>query len=907
MPALTSSFMLSMAKAEDGTIWVSTENEILQVSNCKPKVVLPFLNNQVKFIRVNGLVYAKTRNEIYSYNGRWAYVVSIEYDRFDRIHEANGKLMLFDQDSLFTLDNGLIQLVSVKPGLRHLNNSLYRSESNNGEAEFFILRNNDLEKLSNNKKFTLQTEEGETEFASKTVSDSLDNSVTLFDSYLRIRNGNMAEVFSLQGDLDVNHIGSIYIAPNGIVWLGTSSNGLLMFYPKTFKTIQSDARKNKNGFMVYQSQDSTIWFDEPCEALFAVKPDQAIEKFHIDLCSWTMVQDSSRTIWIGQYRGLCKFNNQLTNTGFVPYHNDLDGKYTYSLFKRRDETILVGTNEGIFYLKGDSLFTVKSSEKIGKVYSFYEDLSGTLLACSDQGLIVLDTHKIYRVYSEKDGLPTNDIRSIYQDEDLNYWIGTSQKGLCCYNSTSGLIQLPTEDGRLNRNVWCIIEDELGYFWMNSNQGIYRVSRLELLEFIKGKQPGFSSQHFTNADGLENSEGNSRTQNRAFKSYTGDIWFSMISGPAFIDPTILKNKPRHHAIIIDEVFIDKKKVNPNSKINIGPDQSQIQVSFSHPVFTHASHLDYYYKIDGLDDRWFEVGRSRLMTFSELPAGDFTLRIKQIGSENETAMDFTVEVHFWETELFKIFLVFFITSFIFLIGFRIWQKNRKGQAEIKRMSFDLKSLELRALQSQMNPHFIFNCLSSIQSLFILGDLNRANEYMSQFSALLRLILEHAQKRLVTLKEDLDMFNIYVPLERMQFDKPFEFKLEVQDGIDPERYYIPTMVTHTFIENAIKHGLKPLKERDGKLSIYVSKNEKNLILAIKDNGIGYERSLLTKKINKSKHKSRGLQITNRRIDLLNLLSDLNIQVTSFDLKDEHNKPCGTEVRLMFPIIEKDEDINR
>ena len=904
LPLLTSSFIMSMAKAADGTIWVSTENEIILVSNSQPKVVSTFYNNEVNFVNVNGLVYAKSRDVVYIYDGNWKHVSTLDKDRFERAHEAKGQLMFFREDSLFSFNQGHVTLITVKPNLTHINNSIYRSEISPSQFDFYRIRGNKFEKILNHEKFNLNQTNDKTEFVYKIVSDTLKNTLKFYDSNISVKSGDKVEVFSLQKDFDVNHISSAYIAPNNIIWLGTSSDGLLMLYPKTFKTVESKSRTNKNGYMVYQAKDSTIWFDESCESIFALKQDRTLEKHYLDLCTWSMVQDSCHNIWIGRYMGLYKFDKELNRSGFIPYVNDLDGKYTYALFKRSDETILVGTNEGVFYLNNDSLITVQGSEKMGKVYSFYEDRTGHLLACSDQGLFVLDTHKIIHHFSKRDGLPTNDIRSVYQDEDLNYWIGTSQKGLCYFHSSFGLVQLPAEGGRLNRNVWCIIEDDLGYLWMNSNQGIYRANRSELLDFVNGKQPGFSSRQFTNADGLENSEGNSRTQNKAFKSFKGEIWFSMISGPAFIEPSIIKDNSENHPIVIDEVFIDKKRVNSNSHIRIKPEESQIQVRFSHPVFFQSKHLDYYYKIDGLDDRWFEVGSSRLMTFSELPAGNFTLRIKQIGSQNETTLDFTVEVHFWETELFKIFLVFFITAIIFLIGFRIWQKNKRGQAEIKRMSFDLKSLELRALQSQMNPHFIFNCLSSIQSLFILGDLNRANEYMSQFSALLRLILEQAQKRLVSLKEDLDMFNIYVPLERMQFDKPFEFKLEVQDGLEPELFYIPSMVTHTFIENAIKHGLKPLKERDGKLSVYVTKNEQNLILSIKDNGIGYERSLLTKKINKSKHKSRGLQITNRRIDLLNLLNDLNIQVTSFDLKDENNKPCGTEVRLLFPIIKKNED---
>ena len=209
--------------------------------------------------------------------------------------------------------------------------------------------------------------------------------------------------------------------------------------------------------------------------------------------------------------------------------------------------------------------------------------------------------------------------------------------------------------------------------------------------------------------------------------------------------------------------------------------------------------------------------------------------------------------------------------------------------------------------MNPHFIFNCLSSISALYLSDNKAAANDYLSRFSTLLRIILEHAQQRLISLEDDLEMFKIYVPLEALQFDEPFDFELTVDEMLNPADLYIPSMVTHTFIENAIKHGLKPLKNRKGKLKISVYEKNKRIFINIEDNGVGYEQSILYKRKLIKTHKSRGLENTSKRINLINLLNDLDIKVSTKNLYDGNDKSIGTMVTVSFPFIEhNNEDFN-
>lgn len=906
IPGLTSSFILNMTKSHDGVLWVSTENEVLKIVNNIPMLYLTETKGEISFASNGDGTYAKSKEAIYFLNeDKWEKVLDL--NPFRNYHLINGqnRTLVQSDDSLFQInDNRLISILSA-PNLRSLNDQHFISEKD-GKLICYTYAN-DLIKIEHDESNCIWSAAPDLVPASSIYLDDK-TLVKVFRDQLSIEINGEKQHFSNSSNLNLGRIEDVKITSSGIIWVGTNSTGLFMLYPKTFTNVLDQYNAvNNSGFMVFESSDSSIWFDQKCDGLASIQTDSSMKKIFTGNCAWTLSEDLKGNLWIGgSNTGIHKYEKSSSKLTFIPYKNDLNGKITFSLFTTKYGEIYLGTNEGVYRVVGDSLKEIEGSRSLGKIFSFYEDSENQLLACTNEGLVHFKENQINRIFTKKNGLPTNDIRSIYQDSSRNYWIGTSQFGLCFFDGFE-LVQLPFNDGRLNKNIWCIIEDESGYLWMNSNQGIYRANREELIRFAKEVDPGFSSKHFTKADGLANSEGNSRTQNRGFKANDGKIWFSMISGPAYVDPKEIDGLINNNKILFDKVLIDNEVVSVMSPIIVEPHQNQIQFEFSHPNFYQTQHLRYMYKIDGLDERWFEVGRSRLMTFSELPAGLFTLRIKQVGTEQEAEIDFEVKVNFWEKDSFKHALVFGSTAVVFFIVFFIWRSRRYGKAQLKRMGSELKSLELRALQSQMNPHFVFNCLSSIQSLYLLGESERANEYLSQFSSLLRVILEHAQKRLISLQEDLDMFKIYVPLEGLQFDDPFNFKLHVDENVNTETLFIPSMVTHTFIENAIKHGIKPLKNRKGELTILVSKSNKNVILKIQDNGVGYEKSQATKTASKRMHKSRGLDITNQRIDILNLLNDLDIHVETNNLTDSKGEAKGTEIILYFPIIENYEDFNR
>lgn len=682
------------------------------------------------------------------------------------------------------------------------------------------------------------------------------------------------------------------------MYLGTNGQGLFLLNPKRFRSF--DADKNNidiNGHLVYMSPSGKLFSDGGCNNLIELDHQlNVLQSIGVNGCPWTVLMDHENNLWV----------NGALQSGKSSYKHQeladlLSNKLIYCMFEH-EQIIYVGTNKGIFYCDRSSAGIIQNSKEINAVYCFYQNSSNQLLATTKNGIVLISPTKHSCTQYPLNMKKPSDVRSIYEDEEGNYWLGTSKKGLKVWMNNT-LYSFPFSDGRLNKNVWAIIEDDYGYLWMSSNQGIYRAKRTDLLDFAIGKIVDFSSELYTEADGLKSSEGNSRTQNKAFKDEFGSIWFSMITGPAVITPSP-KSTSSTYPIILDYVEVDGKKVNPNNP-KVPPNFSQVAFGFAQYKTFNNRNISYQYQI-GDGNPWHTLGSEKYVSFTELKAGEYDLHIKRADSSQLLTIPFEIEAHFYQTNAFNYLIAAFATAVIFLIGFRIWRIRRKQIAKKKKQDAELKSLELVALQSQMNPHFIFNCLSSISSLYVSGNQQSANDYMSRFSSLLRIILEHAQKRLITLKEDLEMFEIYVPLERLQFDESFDFELKVDDQLRTDEILIPSMVTHTFIENAIKHGLKPLKNRKGKLKITVDKFEDFTRVCVEDNGIGYENSIQAKKSKILLHKSHGLKNTGKRIELINLLNDLNIKVETINLKSDSGKSIGTKVTILFPYIlqNKDED---
>lgn len=219
-----------------------------------------------------------------------------------------------------------------------------------------------------------------------------------------------------------------------------------------------------------------------------------------------------------------------------------------------------------------------------------------------------------------------------------------------------------------------------------------------------------------------------------------------------------------------------------------------------------------------------------------------------------------------------------------------QSQQKQTELQRQAVEL---EMQALRAQMNPHFIFNCLSSINRFIFKNDNKAASDYLTKFSRLIRMVLVQSQKKIIPLEDELEMLRLYVDMERMRFKNGFDYSITTNNTIDAGAIFIPPLLLQPFCENAIWHGLMH-KDGQGHLNISIAEQNRFLICTITDNGIGREKAATYKSKSAEKEKSLGLKITANRLALLNKEQNAGTSYEIEDVIDEEGNVGGTKVQL-------------
>lgn len=238
-------------------------------------------------------------------------------------------------------------------------------------------------------------------------------------------------------------------------------------------------------------------------------------------------------------------------------------------------------------------------------------------------------------------------------------------------------------------------------------------------------------------------------------------------------------------------------------------------------------------------------------------------------------------------------------VILVGILFIRQSRmNSKRKISEMNHKISEITQQNLRQQMNPHFIFNTLNSIQYYMYQHDKISTNNYLTKFSSLIRKTLENSQHTSIPIQDEMDALKLYLELESVRFKDKFDYKINIDDDIDTLLYKIPTMLIQPYVENAICHGLNN-KEDKGFLNIDLQLLDDRIECTIEDNGIGREAALEIKKQKNGNHNSLGTKITESRLNLVNALYGKNMKIDYTDLKTKNGDPVGTKVVIHIPII--------
>jgi hypothetical protein len=242
-----------------------------------------------------------------------------------------------------------------------------------------------------------------------------------------------------------------------------------------------------------------------------------------------------------------------------------------------------------------------------------------------------------------------------------------------------------------------------------------------------------------------------------------------------------------------------------------------------------------------------------------------------------------------------LIVALSGFIIYKNLTLKRKNEKLESRHKQAELQqhVTEVEMQALRAQMNPHFIFNCLSSINRFILKNETEAASNYLTKFSRLIRMVLNNSKKPFISLEDELEMLCLYLDMEKLRFKDSFDYSITFTNSIDDGNVFVPPLLLQPFAENAIWHGLMH-KEGHGHLEVELSIDKKVLICAITDNGVGRNKAAEFKSKSVEKQKSMGLQITTERLALLNKDHDEKTFFNIEDIRDNEGKPVGTRVIL-------------
>jgi ligand-binding sensor domain-containing protein/anti-sigma regulatory factor (Ser/Thr protein kinase) len=440
-------------------------------------------------------------------------------------------------------------------------------------------------------------------------------------------------------------------------------------------------------------------------------------------------------------------------------------------------------------------------------------------------------------------------------------------------------------------VGFISSDKDGNIWAATGAGLYKLNADDL-----------SLQHFGKNYGL-------KPILSFIKSLsTGEMIVGHRDGISFFHPDRLQTNPElPQPYITSFKVFDKPLVTDTSllvrkAIRLSYKQNFFSIEYSAIGYSQSDKITFQYMLEGFDEQWVDAGDRRYVAYTNVPGGNYTFRLRALNSEGmESDREFNVEVSistpWWKTLWFLTTMVLLLIS----IGYSLYRYriNQVRQQEKIRNEFErrLADVEMNALRAQMNPHFIFNCLNSIDYYIIKNETRKASEYLNRFSRLIRLILQNSRANSVSLRDELEALKLYIEMESLRFNHRFNYEVVVEKGLNLDEIEIPPMLIQPYVENSIWHGLMH-KKGDGKLSIALSRDNGYLQCIVEDNGIGRDRAEELKANRTRRKKSVGMQITNDRISMINKLYGSNNSVEVIDLKDETGQATGTRIILNIPL---------
>ena len=652
-------------------------------------------------------------------------------------------------------------------------------------------------------------------------------------------------------------ISDIFEDNQGNIWFSTTETGVYYFDTHKSFHMQLDEKvmvlrcSGSNVFCgtdngnVYKISGNTKELIYTNPSGFAIKDIHLLDSSHV-LVNYKIINHFSKkqTTYNSNTTYL---NNIYTNHGeyFVTAYNG------FQLFNRASDLVFDSYQEGF-------------KDRVRKAVSFSPD---SLLVLSNSGLYLFSDNKILKV--DVEGVDELEITSICKWRN-QLLISTKNNGIIFLDSLFQPLQVLSKNSGLSSDNCLSVYVNKNTVLIGTNIGLDVVSETE---------NGFSIQQFNTSNLLYNSKIN------CISSFDD----KMVVGTDYGIEVFKDSKFEYE---FNPIQITTFKVNdiPQNEREFRYNQNNIDIFFVSP--NYGEEVSYRYRLAGATNKW-SITQNNSIKYSQLSPGNYEFEVQPFVNNqfgDLTAVKFTIKSHFTNTWWF--FLV--IGLFVFWITYLIIM-DMKMKEKYKREA--IQSTQ-KALRAQMNPHFLFNALNSIQNYILRNEKELSIKYLSKFSSLVRQVLDNSMHNYIPIKDDLSALEDYLQLEQIRFEEKFEYEINIDEQLDSFTYLIPPLLLQPIVENAIWHGLLHKEEGIGKIVIsYILKGE-DVICSIEDNGVG--RKVAEELEQAKKYKSVGIDITKQRLKVINANSKQKINIKIEDV-NSNSKEVGTRVSLAIPILIK------
>lgn len=929
---LPNNYIMCIKEDKNGHLWIGTNNGLSEYNGIQFKNYIIKENEEIiiydlDFDKKNNLWIASNKGLI-KYDGKVFVTISKEIN--DKQIAINTILCSKNNSIYYANANGVFQLISkgnTYELIKYKNITQVNCIREDAKNQIWIGTYSNGLWFSNGNKFTRISNSNlinnavvwKINFDKKNniLLSTLSNGVIEFNP-LNNEINNLTEKEGLAN----NHVRCALQDKFGNYWYGTSGGGVSNYFGKMFTTYDKSNGLGGNFiYSIFTDSKNRTWIGNSnmgvsiCDSLKFTKIDES--NGFVNQKIKAINEDNFGNIYLGtEGDGLYIFQNHKFDK-----IDKLNHQYIRYIEKDKEGNMWIAS-------AGNGLYEITPSIKnngknyIIKHFTLHDKLIGnriTSIHTDKQNRIWYSTENDGISYIEneipsnisittKNGLPDNSIRCMKEDNYGKLWVGTAN-GIATIDIYKNLKATTDFKNKLTSdNIYLITFDTKENIMIGSESGI---DYIKLDEKRKLKEV----KHYSKGDGFVGIE---TCQNSVFNNSDGTIWFGTINGLTKYNPSnLIKNQSETVTNITDVKLFYNSIINTPYKNFVGDwnhvkfielpyNKNHLTFDISGINFSNPDAVKYKWKLEGFDNDWSPASNQRSVTYSNIPSGTFTFKVISCNEDdvwNINPQKITVIIYkpFWKDWWF------ILSSILILIGI-IWWILKQREANIKKkaneaqqkliMEKELIELEHKALRLQMNPHFIFNALNSIQSQIGTNNEQNARFYLAKFSKLMRQILDNSRNSLITLKDEIDMLENYLLIEKFCNDNKFEYSINIDESLETDFIKIPPMILQPFVENAIKHGMKYLENKKGQIEMEFIEQENEIICTITDNGIGRKKSEeLNKKSRDAFRKSTALLVTEERLNLLKNNSGSN-SINIIDLYDENGNATGTKVKVKIPI---------